>query len=46
MDTELMKKQTLKWMNTVPRNKLKVSNMVMVICDGIPKFVPKHLTDK
>lgn len=43
MDTEQMRNQTLKWVSTVPRHRLKVTNMVMVITDGIPKFVPKHL---
>lgn len=43
MDTEQMRNQTLKWVSTVPRHKLNASKMVMVITDGIPKFVPKHL---
>jgi hypothetical protein len=42
-DYENMKKQTLSWMENYPRNKLKMKNMVMVITDGIPRFVPKHL---
>ena len=44
MDTEQTKKQTLAWVATIPRDKLKVSNMVMVIRGGIPSFVPRHLT--
>lgn len=43
MDAEQMRTQTLKWVSTVPRHRLKVSNMVMVITDGVAKFVPKHL---
>lgn len=38
-----MKKQTLKWMESIPRKKLNVKNMVMKIEDGVMKFVPKHL---
>ena len=43
MDTEQVKKQTLMWMNTIPRDKLNKNKMVMVIRNGIPKFIPKHL---
>lgn len=43
MDTEDMKKQTLMWMENYPRDKLKISNMVMIITNGKPRFVPKHL---
>lgn len=42
-DYENMKKQTLSWMENYPRNKLKMKSMVLVIIDGIPRFVPKHL---
>jgi hypothetical protein len=45
MDTDQMKKQTLMWMNTVPRDKLNKNKMVMVIRNGIATFVPKHLSD-
>lgn len=44
MDTEDMKKQTLMWVENYPRDKLKISNMVMIIDKkGKPRFVPKHL---
>lgn len=42
-DLEERKKQTLSWVEHYPRSKLKVTHMVMVILDGIPRFVPKHL---
>jgi hypothetical protein len=45
MDSDQVKKQTIKWVNTVPRDKLNKEKMVMVIRDGIPTFVPKHLVD-
>lgn len=43
MDADHMKKQTLKWMYTIPRDKLNKDKMVMLIRDGKPTFVPKHL---
>ena len=40
----MMKKQTLKWCENVPRNKLNIKNMVMVIGnDGSVSFCPRHL---
>ena len=46
MDSEMMKKQTLKWCENVPRSKLNVKNMVMVIGkDGRVSFCPRHLAD-
>lgn len=44
MDNERI--QTLKWLDSVPRNKLNTKNMVMIISSAngfVPKFVPKHL---
>jgi hypothetical protein len=38
-----MRRQTLRWLEYVPRDKIDTKNMVMVIKYGIPKFVPKHL---
>ena len=38
-----MKRQTLMWVASVPREKLNTSKMVMIIKYGLPKFVPKHL---
>jgi len=44
MDYEMMVKQTLKWCESVPKEKLNVKKMVMVIGkDGIVSFCPKHL---
>lgn len=43
MDSYEMKKQTLKWVESVPKEKLNKHKMMMVIKDGIPKFIPKHL---
>lgn len=42
MKTE-MKIQTMKWVETIPREKLNANKMVMVILHGVPKFIPKHL---
>jgi len=42
-DAEEMKKQTLLWMENYSRSKLNMKNMVMVITNGIPRFVPRHL---
>lgn len=39
-----MKKQTLKWCESVSKEKLNVNKMVMVISkDGSVSFCPKHL---
>lgn len=40
---ESEKKQTLAWMEKLPRSKLNAKNMVMVIKEGKVSFVPKHL---
>ncbi len=40
---ESERRQTLRWLESVPRDKINTKNMVMVIKYGIPKFVPKHL---
>ena len=42
-DAEEMKKQTLLWMENYSRSKLNMKKMVMVITNGIPRFVPRHL---
>lgn len=43
-DCEQMKKQTLMWLvKNCSKDKINVKNMVMVINDGIPSFVPRHL---
>ena len=39
-----MKKQTLKWCESVPKDKLNIKKMVMVISsDGRVSFCPRHL---
>ena len=44
MDNEMMKKQTLKWCDGIPRNKLNLEKMVVMFDEnGKIKFVPKHL---
>ena len=43
MDSDNMKKQTLNWVDSIPRNKLNASKMVMIIKNDVPKFIPKHL---
>lgn len=35
--------QTLKWLQYVPKEKVKITNMVMIIENGVPNFIPKHL---
>lgn len=40
MDTEQMKKQTLKWLESVPNNKKNPKKMQMVIMNGKPVFIP------
>lgn len=39
-----MEQQTLKWLESIPKHKRNLKNMVMVFGEnGIPKFIPKHL---
>ena len=39
-----MEQQTLKWLESVPKDKRNLKNMVMVFGEnGVPKFIPKHL---
>lgn len=39
-----MKKQTMKWCESVPKEKLNIKNMFMVISsDGKVSFYPRHL---
>ena len=39
-DQEQMRKQTISWLETVPRHKKNVKKMQMVFVDGKPKFIP------
>lgn len=43
MDSQEMKRQTLKWCEGVPRNKLNLDKMMVIFENGKIKFVPKHL---